>query len=127
MSRMLATDWCEKWAQYSPKKLFLREYSTGLEWAYKDFNDRAEALAQHLTKDIGLKKGDRIGVYSKNRAEFILLYVACVKTGTILVPLNFRLTPRELDTLIGDAEPALFLYEACFAEEVERLSTLEAI
>lgn len=127
MSRMLATDWCEKWAQYSPKKLFLREHSTGLEWTYKDFNDRAEALAQHLTKDLGLKKGDRIGVYSKNRAEFILLFVACVKTGTILVPLNFRLTPRELDTLIGDAEPALFLYEACFADEVKRLNTLDAI
>ncbi len=124
MNRTLATDWCEKWAQYSPNKLFLREYSTGLEWNYKDFNRRAEALAGYLTSDIGLKKGDRIGIYSKNRAEFILLYVACVKTGAILVPLNFRLTPRELDTLIGDAEPELFLYEECFSEEVKKLNTL---
>ncbi len=127
MSKSFATDWCEKWAQYSPKKLFLREHSTGLEWTYRDFNNRAEALAQYLIKDLGLKKGDRIGVYSKNRAEFILLYVACVKTGTILVPLNFRLTPRELDTLIGDAAPSLFLYEACFTDEVKRLNTLEVI
>lgn len=127
MSMSLATDWCERWAQYSPKKLFLREHSTGLEWTYSDFNNRAEAFAQYLAKDLGLKKGDRIGVYSKNRAEFILLYVACVKMGTILVPLNFRLTPRELDTLIGDAGPSLFLYEACFSEEVKRLNTLETI
>ena len=127
MNSSLATDWCEKWAQYSPNKLFLREHSTGLEWTYRDFNRRAEALSGYLTTELGLKKGDRIGIYSKNRAEFILLYVACVKTGTILVPLNFRLTPRELDTLIGDAEPALFLFEECFSEEVKKLSTIDNV
>ncbi len=127
MNRPLTTDWCEKWAQYSPNKLFLREHSSGLEWTYSDFNRRAEALAEYLTTELGLTKGDRIGIYSKNRAEFILLYVACVKTGTIIVPLNFRLTPRELDTLIGDAGPALFLYEECFSEEVKKLSTLDNV
>ena len=106
----LETDWCEKWAQYSPKKLFIREHAGGLEWNYSDFNNRANKLANHFLNELKLKKGERIAVYSKNRAEFILLFVACVKTGLILVPLNFRLTPRELDLLIADAEPALFLF-----------------
>jgi fatty-acyl-CoA synthase len=127
MKDFLETDWCEKWAKYLPNKLFIREFATGLEWSYSDFNNRANKLSQYLVNDLSLKKGDRIAVYSKNRAEFILLFVACVKTGLILVPLNFRLTPRELDLLIGDAEPALFLYESDFKEEIKKLNTLQAI
>lgn len=127
MPERYETDWCHKWAQYLPKKLFLREHSTGFEWNYSDFNNRANVLAEFLTNELGLKKGDRIAVYSKNRAEFVLLFAACVKTGTIIVPLNFRLTPRELDTLISDAEPALFLFESVFREETNRLASLAKI
>lgn len=123
----LETDWCEKWAQYSPKKLFIREHAGGLEWNYSDFNNRANKLANHFLNELKLKKGERIAVYSKNRAEFILLFVACVKTGLILVPLNFRLTPRELDLLIADAEPALFLFESDYSEEIKKLNTLSAV
>jgi fatty-acyl-CoA synthase len=124
MISYLETDWCAKWAKYSPSKFFLREYSTGLEWNFSDFNNRANALANYFNYELNLKKGDRIAVYSKNRAEFILLFIACVKAGTILVPLNFRLTPRELDTLIYDAEPSLFLYEKDFEKEVARIDSL---
>ena len=53
-----------------------------------------------------------------------MLLIACVKTGAILVPLNFRLTPRELDLLIHDAEPQLFIYENEYQNEVEKLETL---
>lgn len=123
----LETDWCEKWALYSPKKLFIRENSTGLEWNYSDFNNRANKLANYFLNELKLKKGERIAVYSKNRAEFILLFAACVKTGLILVPLNFRLTPRELDLLIADAEPALFLFESDYSEEIQKLTTLQAV
>jgi len=127
MVEYLETDWCAKWALYSPDKFFLREYSSGLEWTYSEFNSKANAFANYLINDLKLVKGERVAVYSKNRAEFILLYIACVKAGTILVPLNFRLTPRELDTLIHDAEPSLFIYESGFEEEVKRLTTLDPI
>ena len=127
MKEFLETDWCGKWATYSPDKFFLREHSTGKEWNYFDFNCRANALANWFIYDLKLEKGDRIAVYSKNRAEFILLFVACVKAGMILVPLNFRLTPRELDTLIYDAEPSVFIHESVFSEEVKALTTLEPI
>ncbi|MFC1786247.1 AMP-binding protein, partial [Candidatus Neomarinimicrobiota bacterium] len=63
-----------------------------------------------------VKKGDRIAVYSKNRSEYVLILLACIKLGAIIVPLNFRLTPRELDVLITDADPTLFIYESDFDE-----------
>lgn len=121
------TDWLKKWGKYTPNRMALREHSRGIEWNYFDMNQRVNALATFLTKELNLKKGDRITAFSKNRAEYVFLFFACTKSGLILVPLNFRLTPRELDHLIHDAEPKLFLFESEFAEMVQKLNTLENI
>ncbi|WKZ70485.1 MAG: long-chain fatty acid--CoA ligase [Melioribacteraceae bacterium] len=120
-------DWIARWAKYTANRLFIREYETGLEWNYYDFNNRANQLANHLRNELKIEKGDRVAIYSKNKSEFVFLFSACVKIGAILVPLNFRLTPRELDTLIADAAPKLFLYETEFEEEVKRLKTINSI
>ncbi|MBI5729769.1 MAG: acyl--CoA ligase [Ignavibacteriales bacterium] len=120
-------DWVAKWAQYTPNRMFIREHDTEMEWTYSDFNYRANSLANFFVDELTIKKGDRVAVYSKNRAEYVLLLIACIKTGAILVPLNFRLTPRELDLLIHDAEPQLFIYESEYQKEVEKLETLSKI
>ena len=120
-------DWIARWAKYTPNRLMLREYDTGLEWSYSDFNNRVNNFANYLRDELKIEKGDRVAVYSKNRAEYVLFFFACVKIGAILVPLNFRLTPRELDTLIKDAEPKLFIYEIEFENEVKKIQTLKAI
>lgn len=120
-------DWLSKWAKYTPNRLFLREYHTQKEWNYKQFNERANSLANYFVNEIKLRKGDRVAVYSKNRAEYVLIFTACIKAGLILVPLNFRLTPRELDILINDAEPQLFFYEREYKNEVDRLESIEKI
>lgn len=121
------TDWLAKWASYTPDKFFLREHNRDLEWTFGEFNSRTNALANYLTKELGVKIGDRIAVYSKNRTEYVQLFLACVKTGVILVPLNFRLTPRELDILISDAEPNVFFYETEYKEQTQKLQSLKNI
>ena len=102
-------DWLQKWSKYTPKRLFLREYDRDIDWTYSDFNHRANDFAQHLIENHSIKKGDRIVVYSKNRSEYVLILLACIKIGAIMVPLNYRLTPRELDGLIKDANPTLLI------------------
>lgn len=121
------TDWIKRWAMYTPTRMALREHDRDLSWSYAEFNRRANALAHHLTGEVGLSKGDRAAVYSRNRAEYVLLFEACVKTGIIMVPLNFRLMPRELDQLIADAEPSLFLFEQAYEESARKLETLKGI
>ena len=120
-------DWIARWAKYTPNRLMLREYETGLEWSYSDFNNRVNNFAVYLREEFKIEKGERVAVYSKNRAEYVLFFFACIKIGAVLVPLNFRLTPRELDTLIKDAEPKLFIYENEFEKEVNKLQTLQSI
>lgn len=121
------TDWIKRWALYTPNARVLRDHERGVEWSYAEFNARAEALAHNLTDEMGLKKGDRVAVFAKNRAETVLLFAACVKTGVILVPLNFRLVPRELDGLIEDAEPAAFFYEEEFEELTGEMKSLGGV
>jgi len=117
-------DWLQKWAKYTPNRLFLREYDRNIDWNYSNFNNRTNILAHHLIEKYNIKKGDRIAVYSKNNSEYVLLFLACIKIGAILVPLNFRLTPRELDVLIGDAEPTLFIYESEYEDEIVNIKAL---
>jgi len=121
---MIKTDWLAKWAYYTPDKLFLREHNRNMEWTFLQFNKRTNALANYLTQELGIKAGDRIAVYSKNRAEYVILFLACIKCGAILVPLNFRLTPRELDILIRDSEPVLFFYENEYSIQIGKLQSL---
>lgn len=121
------TDWLSKWAYYTPDKFFLRENDRDLKWSFSEFNNRTNALAFYLTNELGVKVGDRIAVYSKNRAEYVQLFLACIKCGAILVPLNFRLTPRELDILISDADPSVFLYEENYSAQIKNLNTLKNI
>ena len=115
------TDWLAKWAEYTPGRMFIREHNRNISWTSHDFNNRAELFAEFLSDEHKIKEGDRIAIYSQNSSEHVLLFSACIKTGAIIVPLNFRLTPREINTLISDAEPSLFYYSAEFKDQVEKL------
>lgn len=118
------TDWLSKWAVYTPNRMFLREHQRDIQWSYSDFNYRTNALAEYLKDQYNVKKGDRVAIYSKNKSEHVILFLACIKIGALLVPLNFRLMPRELDILITDAEPKLFFYDEEFADHIPKLSSL---
>lgn len=119
-----AYDWLARWAYFTPEKRFLREHRSNRSWSYAEFNQAAEQCAQHLSHDLELRKGQRLGIYSQNRIEYFLLYFAAVKLGVIIVPLNFRLTPSELDVLIVDAEPQVFYYEQEYRHQVEKLKAI---
>lgn len=121
------TDWLAKWAYYTPDKFFLREYNRNLEWSFSQFNNCTNSLACYFSNELKIKKGDRIAVYSKNRAEYVQMFLACIKTGAILVPLNFRLTPRELENLIADVEPDIIFYESDLKSNVEKISNTNII
>ena len=77
---------------------------------YRDFMDRAEALAAYFHAQ-GLKKGDRVGILMSNRLEHIELDIAVALAGLIKVPLNYRLHPKEHLYMVEDARLSLFIGE----------------
>ena len=67
----------------------------GISWTYREFDDRVNALADGLLR-AGLRKGERVAVWSPNRAEWTLVQYACAKAGLILVNVNPSYRDSEL-------------------------------
>lgn len=78
---------------------------------YSELRDRALRLAGALRR-LGLEPGDRVGVHFFNRGETFELYFACAYAGLIMVPISFRLTPREIGSVVEDCEPKLVFTES---------------
>lgn len=82
-------------------------------------------------QESGLKKGDRIGVLSQNCYEFVLLYGAASQLGAIMLPLNWRLTPPEVEYILSDGTPRIFFvgpeYKAMARELRGRLGFIEKL
>src|SRR5689334_4114156 len=74
----------------------LIDRGTGTRWTWKELRDKADAFAAGLL-GLGLKPGDRIGIWSLNRAEWALTQFAAAKAGLVLVTINpaYRLTELE--------------------------------
>jgi long-chain acyl-CoA synthetase len=53
----------------------------------------------------GFKKGDRLGILLPNAPEYIELVYACSWLGVIAVPINVRLSVREIDHVLTDCTP----------------------
>ncbi len=68
----------------------------GVRWSYRDLVERAEAFAAGLLA-LGLARGDRIGIWSLNNAEWVVTQFATAKAGLVLVNINpaYRLTELE--------------------------------
>jgi malonyl-CoA/methylmalonyl-CoA synthetase len=74
-------------------------------------NRMARALAAR-----GFEPGDRLCVQLPNSLGMIDLYLACVKTGVIFVPVNVLYRDREVAHIVGDAEPRLLVTASEAAE-----------
>lgn len=77
-------------------------------YTFGEIDARSNRMAHWLLAR-GLKTGDRLAVYLPNSLEMIDLYLACVKLGVIFVPVNILYREREIDHIVRDAEPALFV------------------
>jgi fatty-acyl-CoA synthase len=82
----------------------------GVVLSYRELDDRASRLAESFL-DRGYGVGDRIATITGNSADHVVVFFACAKAGLVLVPLSWRLSPRELALQLEQADPALLLVE----------------
>ncbi|GAA3756229.1 acyl-CoA synthetase [Microbacterium kribbense] len=81
----------------------------GTTYSYARFAREAGALAATLGAR-GLRRGDRVALLLYNRPEFLITFFACLATGMIAVPLNYRLRAGEAAALLDDADAAALVY-----------------
>jgi fatty-acyl-CoA synthase len=82
----------------------------GCTLTYGELERRAAALAAAL-QAAGYVTGDRIATLTGNSSDHVVLFFACAKAGLVLVPLSWRLSPRELSAQLALADPQLLLVE----------------
>src|SRR6186713_1812538 len=68
----------------------------GIRWTYGELRERVDALARALI-GLGINKGDRVGIWSPNHAEWVVTQFATAKIGAILVTVNPAYRVHELE------------------------------
>jgi acyl-CoA synthetase (AMP-forming)/AMP-acid ligase II len=71
-------------------------------WSYGEFNGWVNRIA-HGLRQHGYRRGDALGIMSRNRAEFLAVYFACAKIGVVVVPANLMWKQGELAYVLGHA------------------------
>ncbi len=87
---------------------------------YAELNRRVNCVANSLL-DLGLKKGDRVAVLSHNCPEFIELYFASAKAGSVFVPINNLLKQRELTEVFEYIKPRFLIFDEDFSETIRSI------
>jgi fatty-acyl-CoA synthase len=108
-------DWLKQWATYSPAAVAFQSAESGAAWTYSELYFLSCQTARELRATYGINSGDRIAVLATNELEYISLFFASQRLGAILVPINFRLTAREINHIISDCEPKLLVVQHEFA------------
>jgi fatty-acyl-CoA synthase len=67
----------------------------GIRLTYREFGEAVEQVARALL-GLGIAKGDRVGIWSPNCAEYAFVQFACARIGAILVVINPAYRPAEL-------------------------------
>ena len=73
-----------------------------IRWTYRELKERVDTFAAGLLA-LGLKRGDRIGIWSPNNAEWVLAQFATAKAGLILVNINPAYRVAELEYALNKA------------------------
>jgi len=87
-------------------------------WSWSEIDSRVDAMVAAL-REIGIGKGDRILVQSRNNLQLFESCWVAFRMGCVWVPTNFRLTPPEVAYLGSSGGAKVMLYEQCFAGHVD--------
>jgi fatty-acyl-CoA synthase len=116
-------EWIVKRSLLTPEKNAMVYLDKGKEVivSYRQLNANANAVAHYFLSQ-GIKKGDKVAVLLNNCNEFLEIYFAAAKIGAVLVPLNYRLAPRELQYQIKDSHSRMLIYHEAYLDKVKDIS-----
>jgi acyl-CoA synthetase (AMP-forming)/AMP-acid ligase II/thiamine pyrophosphate-dependent acetolactate synthase large subunit-like protein len=94
---------------------------------YDDLLKRSKLLGDFL-KFRGIQQNDRVSILADNIAEVIIFHFACAYIGSIIVNINVRLVPRELEHIFNDSTPKIVVADNKYKNKLkETFNLLEEI
>src|ERR1700722_4871284 len=92
----------EQVAQANLKKIAL--FWGESEYSYENLLQETARVAGFLQHKLGVKPGDRVGLWLKNCPEFVPVLCGSLQAGGVVVPINNFLKPAEVSYILADAE-----------------------
>lgn len=97
------------------------ETADGRRWTYGEALRVSGQIASAIDV-LGVRPGDRVAVQVEKSPLALLLYLACLRSGAVYLPLNTAYTLAELDYFIGDAHPHLVIVSSKARAGVEAIA-----
>ena len=94
---MTVAEWIRRCAHRTPDALAFVDGER--RFSHAQFNERVNRQANGLLA-LGVERGDRVAVLMNNTVEAVEALAATAKLGAIHVPVNFRLSAREVRTVL---------------------------
>jgi len=95
-------EWLDDTAGHWPEHLACAFRDSGLRYTWAQLRDEADRLAAALLQ-LGLGQGDRLGIWSPNRSEWVLAQYASARIGVVLVNINPAYRLAELEYALNKA------------------------
>ncbi len=92
----------------------------GAEISYREMNRITDQLAAALV-DLGVKKGDRVGVLIPNTPQFVMAFFAILKAGGVVVATNPQYTGREITHQANDSGLEIMILMSNYYELVKSI------
>ncbi len=84
-----------------------------IRWTYREFLENVNRVARGLM-GMGVEKGDRVGIWAMNHAEWVVVQFATAKIGAIMVNMNPAYRTYELEYALKQSEIQTFIIQGRF-------------
>lgn len=119
----IAADVCDKWAASAPEQTAILDCASPevVPVSFAELNSLASALAQHL-QSIGVRRGDRVGVFRGQSVWTAAAHIAVWKLGAISVPLFYLFGPDALQVRLSNSAARAVITDALGAQTLAELN-----
>ncbi len=108
-------DWARNAARLYTRRPFLE--MDGQVFTFEEWSRRIDRVAGFLAAE-GLTPGDRAAVLLPSGVQAAELVFAAIRAGIVLVPVNTRLRPAEVERLLSDADPQVVIAAEAFSDRL---------
>ena len=88
----------------------VNELASSMKFTYRDLDIKSSRTANALI-DAGVKAGDRVAILAHNNPLFFEVAFGANKIGAIVVGLNWRLAPIEIEAILLNADPSILILD----------------
>lgn len=111
-------DWKRRAIKYYPEKIAIVDGDKS--FTYKEFGHRVDQLSKGLLEK-GIKEGDHVAVMLPNTHYMLECFYGICQIGAVMVPLNYRLSAKDLNYIINHSDAKLLIVDEAFTEPIEEI------